>query len=502
MDADETDEQQPGRQPLTDRRISRLSLPRHARRSAADWSGERAAIYCRISHADDDDQTGVDRQERICRDTAERLNLTVPSPLVFVDNNRSAWKRNRKRPGWDALLEAVGEDQVRHILTYHPDRLMRQPHDLEQLLQLADQHDITLHGQANRRDLSDPDDRFFLRIEVAHACRSSDDTSRRLRDATVDRARDGQPHGGKRRFGYDKTGTAIITAEAATVREVFTRYLDGETPTALARALNERNERTALGREWNADSVRALLDSHHVAGIRVFRGEEVGRGQWPAIINQGLWQEVRDRRTYRAPAVPNSQNEDNRFYLLRGIVMCKRCGVRMAGSMGKYLCGRSQRTDTKFCGRSASAPTLEAFVTDAALKLLERLDVTGSTEPPSLTTADQAAIEADEEELAELKDMWEAGELKTREYRAMRKTVEDRIAQIRRKLVVRPAVEVLEGLVGTNARSAWKALTDRKQYERMNAVLRFLFGAVIIDASSTRGRAFDFGRVDIEANEL
>ncbi len=168
----EADEQQTGRPTLVDRRISRLSTSRQARRSTADWSRETAAIYSRISHVNDDDQTGVDRQERICRDTADRLNLTVPSHLVFVDNNRSAWKRNRKRPGWDALLEAVSNGQVRHILTYHPDRLMRQPHDLEQLLQLADQHDITLHGQANRRDLADPDDRFFLRIEVAHACRS------------------------------------------------------------------------------------------------------------------------------------------------------------------------------------------------------------------------------------------------------------------------------------------------------------------------------------------
>jgi site-specific DNA recombinase len=36
---------------------------------------------------------------------------------------------------------------------------MRQPRDLEELLQIADAHDITLHGQANRRDLADPDDR-------------------------------------------------------------------------------------------------------------------------------------------------------------------------------------------------------------------------------------------------------------------------------------------------------------------------------------------------------
>ena len=49
---------------------------------------------------------------------------------------------------------------------------MRQPRDLEELLTLSEEQDITLHGQANRRDLSDPDDRFFLRIEVAHACAS------------------------------------------------------------------------------------------------------------------------------------------------------------------------------------------------------------------------------------------------------------------------------------------------------------------------------------------
>lgn len=69
-----------------------------------------------------------------------------------------------------------------------------------------------MHGQANRRDLSNPDDRFFLRIEVAHACRSSDDTSRRLRDALADRARD---------------GVTIIEAEAVIIRWIYARFVEG-----------------------------------------------------------------------------------------------------------------------------------------------------------------------------------------------------------------------------------------------------------------------------------
>ncbi|MCX4455318.1 recombinase family protein [Streptomyces sp. NBC_01340] len=52
-----------------------------------------------------DDQTGVDRQERICREIAERRGLTIDPAHVFVDNSRSAWSRGRKRPGWDQLLE-------------------------------------------------------------------------------------------------------------------------------------------------------------------------------------------------------------------------------------------------------------------------------------------------------------------------------------------------------------------------------------------------------------
>src|SRR5437868_4944208 len=248
------------------------------------WAGESAAIYCRISNARDEDQTGVDRQERLCREVAQRWGLVIASGAVLVDNNRSAWQRRRKRPGWDALLEVIRAGRVRHVIVYHPDRLMRQPRDLEELLTLSEEHDITLHGQANRRDLSDPDDRFFLRIEVAHACRSSDDTSRRLRDALEDRARAGRPHSsGQRQYGYAGDAVTVIDEEAAIIREVYARYLEGASPGLIARELNERGEVTVSGVPWQPYAVRAVLASRHVTGIRVFRGEEVGEGDWPAI---------------------------------------------------------------------------------------------------------------------------------------------------------------------------------------------------------------------------
>ncbi|MEU9009568.1 hypothetical protein AB0D12_07250 [Streptomyces sp. NPDC048479] len=174
----------------------------------------------------------------------------------------------------------------------------------------------------------------------------------------------------------------------------------------------------------------------------------------------------------------------------------------MGGSGGKYMCNRAARSDSLRCYRTASGAPLEQFVTDAAIKLLERLDVTGQEDAAVLSPGDRAAIDADRAELTELKDMWDSRELKTHEYRTMKKTVEERIAKIERKLVVRPTAEVLRGLVGPNAAEGWGELVKAKEYDRMNAVLRFLFNAVIIAEPSTKGRYFDFGRVEMDPNPL
>jgi hypothetical protein len=84
----------------------------------------------------------------------------------------------------------------------------------------------------------------------------------------------------------------------------------------------------------------------------------------------------------------------------------------------------------------------------------------------------------------------------------MRNTVEDRITTLRRKTIVRPTVEVLTGLVGPDARAAWDQLADRGDVERLNAVLRFLFAAVIIDEHRAQRGTFDYSRIEIEPNPL
>jgi DNA invertase Pin-like site-specific DNA recombinase len=485
-------------------RIAGITAPKQTRRDPASWVGENAAIYCRISRVTDEDQTGVERQERMCRDVAERLKLQVASGHAFIDNNRSAWKRDRKRPGWDELMDAIRRGEVSHVIAYHPDRLMRQPADLEELLRLADENRVTLHGQAGGRDLSDPDDRFILRMEVAHACRSSDDTSRRVKDKLTERASAGRPHTGKRRFGYDKTGTKIIESEAETVRWVYVQYLKGKTVHWIKTQLNEQNIPTALGRRWQHQTVLSLLDCHHMAGLRVFRGQEIGPGNWPAIIPVGMFREVQERRGYRAAAgrAKAEANRSGKFYTLRSLVWCTACGVRMAGGTNKgrptYQCNNER--DGKACRRRISAAVLEPFAADAAIRMLTHLDVTGREAAAVLGSEEADTIAADQEQLTEAARMWARKEISKAEYDVMRKEISERIKTAQRKAIVRPTIEVLEGMTGPGAEEAWRKLEKQGDYERINGLFRFLFAAVRIDASSTRGRALDFSRIDIEPN--
>jgi hypothetical protein len=294
----------------------------------------------------------------------------------------------------------------------------------------------------------------------------------------------------------------IIEDEAEIVREIFDRYLKGEGPSPIAAELHRRGIKTAHGKEWNAGSVRALLDSRHVAGIRMHRGVEIGPGNWPAIIDSGTWEEVRARREYRS-AEGRQDSVKKRFYLLRGLVMCSRCGTLMSGSKKRptanYVCNRHGRNGDQKCSRSIGAESLEGFVIDAAINLLGKLRVDGRLAASNIPETAAESIEADQQQLAELNEMWTAKEISTAEYRKMRKEIQGRIAKAQRKVVVRPMV-LLDGLTGEGAREAWFA--DDMTDERRNAVLRFLFSAVLIDAPTKLGRYMDWERIRIEQNPL
>jgi DNA invertase Pin-like site-specific DNA recombinase len=464
---------------------------------------ELTAIYARKSMKGDELEITVSRQKRLALDDCEKLGLKVSPENIFVDNGVSAWKRNRKRPGWDALMGKVRRGEIRHIVMYHEDRGMRQPRDLEELLIIAEDRGIMLYGRANTRNLQDANDRYNLRIEVAHACRSSDDTSRRIKDQKQERAESGLPMGA-RAYGYTRNGMKTIPREAAIVREIFDRFGKGEKPYAIAVDLNKRGITTAKGSAWTEAAIRRQLQNTRVAGIAVHRGQEIGTGKWPVIIARAQWDFTQELLTFRSSAAQGERAKRNapRTYILRGLVICGRCGTAMAGCSGTvYRCSRANRQDGSKCARSMHAEPLEKFVEDAAVRLLENLTVNRKRTRTAMVEAAERAVEDDERQMKELHDMWISKEIDTAEYRKDRRVIQARINQNQRKTIARvKSPDAIADLIGPGAKAKWASLTG----ERKNSVLRFLFSAVVI-GEGTLARfpnSIDFGRIEIEQNEI
>ena len=174
----------------------------------------------------------------------------------------------------------------------------------------------------------------------------------------------------------------------------------------------------------------------------------------------------------------------------------------MAGCSGTvYRCSRANRRDGMRCARTMLAEPLEKFVEDAAITLLTGLAVNPRRSPSAAVEAAEREIAEDEQQIRDLHDMWRNKEITTDEYRKDRREIHARIRENEKKTIVKvKSAEAIADLIGPNAETKWAKLSD----ERKNAVLRFLFRAVIIGPSAKAGHSgvIDYGRIEIEENEL
>lgn len=327
-----------------------------------------AGIYGRLSYAPDGSLEKVERQEADCRLLGGRLGWPISEAHIFLDNNRSAWQRNRKRPGWDAMLAAIDAGEIGGVLIYHGDRLIRQPWDLEKLLSISDSKGVRLASPSGTRDLDNPDDRFILRIEVAQACRESDNTSRRVKRGLAERARRGRAgSGGRRPFGFESDGETRREDECAILAGAVDRLLAGQSKAGVLRWMDSVST-TPLGNPWEGRSLNRMLEAPRIAGL-VRHDGQLYRAVWEPIISVEAWEDVKLLLWQRALDNPYPGRE--RRHLLSGVAVCPsghRLSTKLSGqaNLRVYYC-RERGCPTPV-GRNITH--LDAYVSGVVVGLL------------------------------------------------------------------------------------------------------------------------------------
>lgn len=439
----------------------------------------------------------VDEQERICRELAAARNWTVDPTHVYKDNSLSAWKRGRKRPGWDAMLKAVEHGEIDAIVVYHGDRLLRQPWDLEHLLSLADQKGIRLASIMGDRDLDNAEHRYILRIEAAAACRESDTISRRVTVGYERLAREGRTRlGGRggRAFGFKPDGMTVNEDDATMLREVAERILDGESVGAICRDLNARGFVTATEGAWDHGALKKLMLRPRLAGLLSRHGEIVGAAAWPAILDRQTWEMVCAVLTNKAGQFTYATN--TRRYLLTGIAVCgtEGCGQPLAirhnvrAGLTGYGC------ISPGCPRKVHRAVhhLDPYVEGAVIARLNDAEVRRRLMSPVEVdyTRELLALEARRERvIAAFADDDRNGP------DAMRLAVgriNDQIDEVRARMQATRVSRVLDDMWGIDV-AVWKALPLARQRTAVQSLVK-----VTVFPSGRRGPGFDPATVALD----
>lgn len=192
-----------------------------------------AVVYLRISQDRTGQQAGIQRQQEDCLALAAQLGIT--DPLVFIDNDVSAFDGGR-RPGYDAMVAQVRGGASR-IIAWHVDCLYRQPRELEDLIDLVEQHPVRIEAvRGGGFDLNATEGRLMARQLVAIAAYESGHKSDRAKRANRALAEQGRRHGSAR-YGYGPGGV-LIPEQAAVIRQMADRFCAGESLRSITAWLN------------------------------------------------------------------------------------------------------------------------------------------------------------------------------------------------------------------------------------------------------------------------
>ena len=365
------------------------------------------------------------------------------------------------------------------MIVYHVDRLTRRPIELEQFLDVLTAARVrqVRFVAGGDLDIGNGDGLMVLRMLLAVAANESATKSRRVKRKMEQNATAGLPHGGYRRpFGYAEDKVTIVPAEADAIRTLAERYVAGESLRSLASWLDTEGITTVGGGPWRTPTLRALLTSGRIAGLRDHQGAVLGPAVWEPTITE----QTRARILARMGEQSQTGRRSPRRYLLSGMLRCGKCQGVLFSSARKdtrrYVCLAGP--DHGGCGRlTVVAAPVEDLITRAVLLRLDSPELadalSGRAAADEHTAALALALAEDRQRQEELGGLWAAKKIDTAGWLRARADLEARIREAEARLARLTRSDALSGLVGNGEqlRAQWSELNLTRQAAIVRAVL-------------------------------
>jgi site-specific DNA recombinase len=379
---------------------------------------KRAVVYARVSTDEQGKGYSLPTQLDACRQYAAEHHCSVVRE--FVDDYTGT---TLDRPALNELHELVASGSVDLVICYEIDRLARKMVYQLILEEEFAKRDVTVEYVLGRYEAT-PEGQLMKQIRATLAEYERAKILERTLRGKKGRALAGNVYpGAQAPYGYryvsepHKGRLVIDPEEADVVRLIFQWYTKGDETGRLLgageiasklsrmRILTRRDKQlrgpTRKLREsavWSKSTVEKMLGNETYAGVwhwnkTVWVGKTLvdrPREQWiavevPPIVDRAVWETARRQAGQnKATAKRNTKYE----YLMRGRLVCTRCGKRFGGYMNRlqkparpyYQCLGQKREhapdyENKPCRWSLRADEVDALVWEEIRQLLQHPDM-------------------------------------------------------------------------------------------------------------------------------
>ncbi|MFC8074660.1 recombinase family protein [Streptomyces sp. NPDC057307] len=313
-----------------------------------------------------------DEQEDLCRRYVESRGGTYVG--TYDEPHTSAWKKKRIkqedgsyiyrviRPVFEGMLSDLkkGRTESKHFtpadgfgkltqvdgsVVYDIDRLTRDHRNLADAIEVVEYYHRPILDIRGSLDLLTDNGRSAAWYILNARASSSSDTSRRLKDSHLSRAKHGIPVGGNRAFGWADDKRTLVHKEAVQIRAAARLLLAGVGAHTIVNKWNAMGRLTSQGNLWRRRTFVLMITSPRMVGYRVYGPKDVPhhmryltddegnpiKGQYESILDEHTWHSVVD--LLAGPDRPGAGvSQASLKYMCTGRIRCGNCGSNLRGT--------------------------------------------------------------------------------------------------------------------------------------------------------------------------
>ena len=272
---------------------------------------KKAVIYARFSSHSQTEQS-IEGQLRECYDFAKRNEITIVSEYI----DRALTGTSDKRPQFLKMIEDSKKKNFEYVLVYQLDRFARNRYDSANYKAKLKKNGVrVLSAKENITD-----DASGILVEgmlESMAEYYSAELSQKVKRGIKESLLKGNFIGGRSILGYDIVDKkwTINPLESIIIKDIFTRYRNGEKTKEIVDRLNAMGLKSKIGKKFTVTQIAHIIRNEKYIGIFNV-GDNVYTNVIPPIVDEELFRKcnlIMDTHKHK-----QRKNYDEQPYVLSG----------------------------------------------------------------------------------------------------------------------------------------------------------------------------------------